>query len=68
MLEKIIIGLVVLLAAIYLVRRTLKKGGGCGCSGSDCASGGCCSGKPSGGGPGRTALDIPPCGCQGKDR
>lgn len=63
MLEKIVIGLLVLLASIYLLRRTLKKGSGCGCSGGDCASGGCgCSSPDS-----HKPLDISSCACQRKD-
>jgi len=45
MLEKIIVGLIVALAAAWLVRRNLKKGGGCGCCASDA---GCCSSSGTG--------------------
>lgn len=66
MLEKIVIGLVVFAAAIYLLRRSLKKGSGCGCSsgGCDSGSGGCCG---SGGASQRKPLDISSCACPRKD-
>ena len=63
MLEKIVIGLMVFAAVIFLVRRSLKKGSGCGCSGSDCGSGGGCCG----GGSKPKPLDLSSCACQRKD-
>ncbi len=68
MLEKSIIVLVVLVAALYLLRRSLKKGSGCGCSGSDGGAGNCGSGCGCSGGASQPKpLDISSCTCRRKD-